>query len=153
MKRYEIRCTPEQAKKALKLGAPIEILDTEVEIEDRNIGCTVVFGGFSCQPAKLEHYLYDADGNRKEWCVILEGTEETGRIVVYTPTAEEMVGWLEEQGLLISITARNTPDNPIYNYSINRCEESWTTFSTRKEAALTAIDAALDYLTNHKKAK
>lgn len=64
----------------------------------------------------------------------------------YFPTAEQMICWLEKKGILISITACNTPDNPIYNYSINRGEESWSTFSTRKEATLAAIDAALDYL-------
>lgn len=66
------------------------------------------------------------------------------------PTAEQMVGWLEDKELLISITAHNTPDNPIYNYSINRCEESWKTFSSRKEATLVAIDVALDYLRSTK---
>lgn len=67
------------------------------------------------------------------------------------PTAEQMISWLEEKGLLISITARNTPDNPIYNYNINRCEESWSTFSSRQEATLAAIDAALEYLINNNK--
>lgn len=151
MKQYSIPCTEAQTKKALELGAPIEILDTEVEIEDRNIGCTVGYGGFSCQPAKLEHYLYDADGNRKEWCVILEGTEETGRIVVYTPTAEEMFGWIEEQ--------EDIDDIEIYKFDADWKFEIFLTdgnyiksakFPTRKEATLASIDAALDYLTNNK---
>lgn len=68
------------------------------------------------------------------------------------PTAEEMINWLENKGLLISTTALNTPDNPIYDYSINS-EESWTTFSSRKEATLAAIDAALDYLEEQKEDK
>ena len=67
------------------------------------------------------------------------------------PTAEQMIGWLEEHGILISITALNTLDNPIYNYNINRGEESWSTFSSRKEATLAAIDAALEYLDKNKK--
>lgn len=76
--------------------------------------------------------------------------------VYIIPTAEEMVGWLEEQGVSVEITMAS---QNIGYYSLNRidskgafdftgrCEE---TYSSRKEATLAAIDAALDYLSNKK---
>lgn len=131
MNRYTIYCTIEQVHKAIKLNAPIKECMSRYNANNA--------------------YLEIAKGNSS-----LDEYQKKGIAIIKTsfairaykiPTAEEMIGWLEDKGLLISITALNTPDNPIYNYSINRCEESWKTFSYRKEATITAIDAALDYLT------
>ena len=96
MKQYTIYCTPEQARKALGLGAPIE---------------------------------YKLKGTCK------------------TPTAEQMIGWLEEQGLhfdfeFITITCCMVQHNGTY-----LCNPFT---GTRKEATLAAIDAALEYLSQTK---
>lgn len=66
------------------------------------------------------------------------------------PTAEQLIGWLEEQGILVSI---------LYGYIVRY---KWTydldskeyidykrgEFTSREEATIAAIDKALDYLTN-----
>lgn len=65
------------------------------------------------------------------------------------PTAEQMIGWLEEQGIIsIEITFSKETKwkfemfSEIYDYGAQ--------YFSRKEATLAAIDAALDYLTNKK---
>lgn len=70
------------------------------------------------------------------------------------PTAEEMVGWLEEQGIQITlhVSCFNEWGCMVYNTLMLSglvFESSWR--KTRKEATLAAIDAALDYLSNNKK--
>lgn len=71
-------------------------------------------------------------------------------IVVFIPTAEQITGWLEEQGIRLHIDAQF---NNTYSWyvvapgkisALNEC-------ATRKEATLAAIDAALDYLSKNKK--
>lgn len=152
MNNYTIFCTEEQTCKAFKLGAPIEIWDTEVDIEDRNIGCTVGYERFWCRPAKIENYLYKDNGDRREDVALLEGSEETGRIIVFSPTAEQIIGWIEEQ--------ESIDDIEIYKINADWRSEVFMAdgnyircfnFSSRKEATLAAIDAALEYLTNNKK--
>lgn len=123
MDKYTIYCTSKQTKKALELGASIERRSDNYDHSNR-------YFRFKLHPGK-----YGGSGYYYAKC----------------PTTEQMISWLEGQGLLISITARNTPDNPIYNYNINRCEEFWGTFSSRKEATLAAIDASLEYLIDIKK--
>lgn len=75
-------------------------------------------------------------GNEKDW------------VLYIIPTAEQMIGWLEEQGLLVSI---------LYGYEVS---DKWAydidgeeyfdyksgEYNSRKEATLAAIDAALEYL-------
>lgn len=70
------------------------------------------------------------------------------------PTAEEMVGWLEEQGIQITLNVNclNEWDCTVYNTRMLSglvFQSIWE--ETRKEATLTAIDAALEYLINNKK--
>lgn len=121
---YSIYCTPEQTKKALKLSAPIEIK----------------YGSINHKPSIEDlQYLIQYDNM---WYKI--------------PTAEQMIGWLEEQGIQISfnINCLNEWDCTVYNTLMRSgllFQSIWET--TRKEATLTAIDVALDYLTNNKKAK
>lgn len=72
------------------------------------------------------------------------------------PTAEEMIGWLEEQGIqIVFITdLYNRWQGLLYDIKkpmsegqhIHQCNY----VSTRKEATLAAIDAALEYLGNLK---
>lgn len=122
MEKYTIYCTEEQTKKALELGAPIEISDYEEK--EANIFWKLKF--LDLQNGLLAEY----------------------------PTAEQMVGWLEEQGISVkafcfSWCNENKPTWQVHAY--NESTNFWNeiTFGhskSRKEATLTAIDAALDYL-------
>lgn len=70
------------------------------------------------------------------------------------PTAEEMIGWLEEQGVSIEIRVNQRTDgvtNFVYNVicgSYASLNNEVIFFDSRKEATLAAIDAALEYLAN-----
>lgn len=79
---------------------------------------------------------------------------------IILPTAEQMISWLEEQGILVDIN----PINGLHFYWMLRTKEldegsgrymwecQYTTperdleYDSRKKATLAAIDAALDYL-------
>lgn len=67
------------------------------------------------------------------------------------PTTEEMVGWLEDQGLHISIIYNDCTYKPevrdMHDGFINKDEH----LSSHKNATLAAIDAALEYLSKNKK--
>lgn len=110
MNRYTIYCTPEQIKRALELGAPIEV---------------------------------DFQFNFK--------TAIINRIAYIVPTAEQMIGWLEENGILdIVISRRMSPKT--YGYTVWFSENTFVqekhSFTSRREATLVAIDVALEYLEN-----
>lgn len=89
-----------------------------------------------------------------------------GKIETNLTTAEQMLGWLEEQGVLMQIE----PINGMHYYWLLSTKElteepdrySWVTqyvtpnyeeIPSRKEATLAAIDAALDYLIKIKEEK
>lgn len=68
------------------------------------------------------------------------------------PTAEQMIGWLEEQGIMFNIAT-----NPFDEFKVimskaggydNIANIEWN--ESRKEATIAAIDAALEYLENIK---
>lgn len=68
------------------------------------------------------------------------------------PTAEEMIGWLEKQISFIDVI-RQENDTWLYIvYPETHSNKNITVkgFSSRKEATLAAINAALDYLSNNK---
>lgn len=75
-----------------------------------------------------------------------------GKVITY-PTAEQMIGWLEER--------EEISDLHIFKPAIRWTFELYTSngggknnhplFNTRKEATLAAIDAALEYLERQKK--
>lgn len=121
---YTIHCTEEQTEKALKLGAPIEFSDP--------------FNDY------LPHEMIDY-------------VSERGNVVCadfVLPTAEQMIGWLEEQGVVVILVSILDGDTLSYRWVIHSCQydddfndRSDMTYS-RKEATLAAIDAALDYLIN-----
>lgn len=129
MKKYTIYCTPEQTKKALTLGAPIEYANH--------------FN--ACLPHKMIDFVGES------------GKMECAEFVI--PTAEEMIGWLEEQGIHIEpeydlthkyydfcILDENKPideDRTMFNV-----EFGLPSYKTRKEATLSAIDTALECLIN-----
>lgn len=113
--KYTIYCTKEQTKKALELGAPLE-LETEV------------------------YYPNGAAFPKK-------------------PTAEQMIGWLEDKGISVKAVCfswlyENKPTWQVHAYQ--RSTNFWDEIAfghskSCKEATLSAIDAALGYLINNKK--
>lgn len=71
------------------------------------------------------------------------------RVFSYCPTAEQLFGWLEEQEIHITITRSDDGFDVTYSYIINE-RYGDSNYTSRKEATLAAIDAALEYLTNKK---
>lgn len=85
-------------------------------------------------------------------------------LMYWLPTAEQMIGWLEEQCVLVDIN----PINGLHFYWMLRTKEldegsgkyMWecqyrtpevdSEYNSRKEVTLAAIDAALDYLSKIK---
>lgn len=69
------------------------------------------------------------------------------------PTAEQMVGWLEEQEGVYDIHLLRTADGE-WKYDVTtKCvsdNRMYGRCSSRKVATLAAIDAVLEYLTNKK---
>lgn len=148
MEKYTIYCTPEQTKKAFELGADLDIIDCDVWLEDR---LCAVPSDVPCQIHKMTDYLYydgecDDEDMRRDDVILIEGTEEYGDMVVYLPTAEQMIGWLEEQENIAEICIKKYGNwrYDIYIEPYHHQEEGG--FSSRKEATLAAIDVALEYL-------
>lgn len=122
MNKYTIYCTSEQTKKALELGASIEILPNYTEYR--------VFPLVKCK-----------DGNERP-CII--------------PTAEQMIGWLEEQESIVCVNIDYYVTDDTWAYWIKFKGDgvyNKQDFNSRKDATLAAIDAALDYLEKQKGGK
>lgn len=112
MNKYTLYCTEAQTRKALKLGAPINIV-------------TKYVGGFILGLSHIEkHYI--------------------------NPTAEQMIGWLEEQDIHIDV-CYDMPRNYYYTFEYNDVISCF--YPSRKEATLATIDAALEYLIHNKNDK
>lgn len=69
------------------------------------------------------------------------------------PTAERIIGWLEEQGDIKSINVECAYKwhYEIYNKEYWKIMKHNDIYNSRKEATLAAIDAALDYLIKNRK--
>lgn len=69
------------------------------------------------------------------------------------PTAEQMLGWLEERDIIEEIEVGIYEDDK-WTYMVhlknNPARVNHTLYNSRKEATLAAIDAALEYLSNNK---
>lgn len=75
------------------------------------------------------------------------------------PTTDQMIGWLEEQGIMLEVFYNCTYKH--YNYAkLFRGRNGWGSrlfnrynggFSSRKEAIIATIDSGLEYLSNNKK--
>lgn len=123
MERYTIYCTEEQTKKALALGAPIEVETI-----------------FAC----------DYETSRDNKVHVSEHLAKSAPYQEYAiiPTTEQMVGWLEAQNIYLE--PRHTDEEKIHVWvgSFTPLPDGvWTkSYSTIKEATLAAIDVALDYL-------
>ena len=93
-------------------------------------------------------YLEIAKGNSS-----LDEYQKKGIAITKTraykiPTAEEMIGWLEEQENIdvIKINKGYKWSYSIYDKDFNPISAPNECYDSRKEATLTAIDSALDYL-------
>lgn len=126
MNRFTIYCTPELTKKALELGAHIE--RGHEGSRYFNIGVPT---------------FYDEND---EVCRVKNS-------IIFIPTAEQMIGWLEEQDIFVSINhIREGYSSWLKTISDNKnISENLGYVSSRKEATFAAIDAALEYLSNNKK--
>lgn len=123
MEEYTIYCTEEQTKKALELGAQIKT---------------------NWIP---EYLLFAIDKPKvkinNEW------------FSLKIPTAEQMIGWLED-GKFREINVQefgNFWEYNLYTYSgntISRKGNYTGNYTSRPEATLDAIDAALEYLEGQK---
>lgn len=75
----------------------------------------------------------------------------------FIPTAEQMIGWLEEQDEISDISILYLQHREKWIYQVYVFDGGYIDvlndnyFSNRKEATLAAIDVALEYLTNNKK--
>lgn len=71
------------------------------------------------------------------------------------PTAEQIIGWLEEQDDIEEITIQRNRAFRSWAYLVtnkrNKLVSSKNIYQSRKEATIASIDAALEYLTNNKK--
>ena len=145
MKRYEIRCTEEQTKKALELGAPITEFDSEYKLEERMSACGDIpaFGSF-------DDYL-----NKDEYPDICVLEIDESRYAYALPTTEQMKGWIEDTGndIRFEVTTGIAHTWHYYihiGYNKDYLNLFNSGYSSREEATLAAIDAALEYLANKK---
>lgn len=144
MKDYAIYCTEEQAKKAIKLGAPID-----VEKEDNFIASQEF--GYTSESTTFKDFVECTD------MTIIDNNEP--RVACIIPTAEQLIGWLEEQLKgVISLDKGFSAGSRKWIWVIsddyeNIIDTHIVFYLTRQEATLAAIDAALDYLIKIKEEK
>ena len=135
MEEFTIYCTEEQTKKALKLGAPI--------------GKKIIAYSICTQPSSG----YEEDFS-----------EETDELII--PTAEQMIQWLEEQGIYAWVCPNFYEYDKVYNVSfvhnISKLRKPYISTGEKydqsfhpshKEAVLSAIDEALDYLIKNRQSE
>lgn len=132
MNRYTIYCTEEQARKAFELGAPISV-NKYTDIREARKAIRE-FENNNIQYALIDNFQQPGE----YWCKLMP-----------LPTAEQMIGWLEEKGLCISIEYNTTN-----RYAVSL--EGLFGYiplgiDSRKEATIAAIDAALDYMTKERR--
>lgn len=126
MNRYEIRCTPEQTRKALELGAPIEF---EMEWP---------FNSDTFERSPYPEIKMDKDGEPS----------------LINPTAEQMLGFFRSKNIHIVIQKDIIDNWSAYGHEISPIEftvfDRLTGYKSYEEATIAAIDAALEYLTDNK---
>lgn len=86
----------------------------------------------------------------EESCGLRPATSIDG-IIYDIPTAEQMIGWLEEQGILIDIDTEWNKSVLVYVWNCeNKSLINNVFHGSRKETIIAAIDAALEYLMTKK---
>lgn len=78
-------------------------------------------------------------------------TNTDTNLATIIPTAEQMIGWLEEQEGIKDIAIAQPCHWVFIIYEGISYHSTGEGFKTRKEATLAAIDAALEYLSRNKK--
>ena len=132
MNRYTIHCTPEQTKKALKLGAPIE--EAMSRYNARNAIQRVESG-----KETIEEYA------NKGIALVNRGYVKKALKI---PTAEQMIGWIEENKYMTIEVLRTCVGYRYFAYFVVG-RKIGGRYDTRSEAILAAIDAVLEYMENH----
>lgn len=127
---YTIYCTAEQTKKALELGVPMQLFWEDIK------------ENFDMPYCEISPREDDELGIMCNYVVI--------------PTAEQMIGWLEEQEAIDEIAPMKKGEYwayVVYMTGLRSDIESPkdTLYPARPEATLAAIDSALDYLIKNKK--
>ena len=123
MEKFTIYCTEEQTKKAYELGAPIGVHPFDASIIKPN------------EKLSLFQHLVCIDEK-----------------YYFLPTAEQMIGWLEEQYVRVYVQPYTDECDKRFKGKIHTVGELIVKDSkSRKEATLAAIDAALNYLTKKEK--
>lgn len=100
----------------------------------------------------MERYIIQCTEEQIKKALELGAPIEDDGSFLSLPTAEEMLGWLEEQyfnEIHVEQNARKTWSYIMYDKKDNCIDEQYG-YTTRKEATLAAIDAALEYLTKNK---
>lgn len=129
MNRYTIYCTPEQTKKALELGAPIETFGNKMICREM-----VEVAKSLGETEDVEQFL-----NKHHTTIIGDSSYRF-------PTTEQMINWLEEQDVSIEIT-RFDGELRGFEYHLFGIKSCKALFSSRREATLAAINEALEHLT------
>lgn len=121
MNNYAIYCTEEQTKKALELGAPIEVSHRIESVVNRKYFSDLINFTFTIIPTSEQ---------------MIGWLEEQDKICSIEITLYE--------GYWQYIVRIFNHDEDVWNDEYDAC-------LTRQEATLAAIDAALEYLSNQKK--
>lgn len=120
MNRYTINCTESQTKRSYKLGAPIKLYETNEY--------TFHLPKMICKDGIERHFV--------------------------NPTAEQIIGWLNTHDLNVSVFGSEFRGGFYscfhYGICVKELLDNEKRFVSRKEATITAIDAALDYLEKNK---
>lgn len=128
---YTIYCTPEQTRKAIELGAPIRNFITEEE------SIKLV------NTAKSENRIdeYEKELNKFHQTIIRDK-------VYCIPTTEQMIGWIEDMSTDIQVEIYMC-SNRQWVWKLDAKCRNIIYYSSRKEATIAAIYAALEYLTKN----
>lgn len=121
MSDYSLYCTEEQTKKALELGTPLKQVFYSVQFDEILKEYHLI---------KIEDKLYEI------------------------PTAEQMIGFFRTKNIHIVIQKDVVDKWSVYGHEIEPIEftifDRLTGYNSFKEATLSAIDAALEYLSKNK---
>lgn len=147
MLQYIILCTPEQTRKALELGAHPEFVTSQREQDSRY---DYIKSNLSMSSFENTRYINVAREYDKNDKYVVFNKE-----VYRCPTAEQMIGWLEGQGDIEEINISHIYGDWTVNIHLKTkaCIGDYNFYPSRREATLAAIDAALEYLTEHNSIK
>lgn len=147
---HQLESNPTSNKELDKIRIDlIEHLKCKIKMSGYTIYCTTEQ---TCKALQLDAPItifsdtgYIPDDTAEKWHLCKLGNE-----TYCIPTAEQILGWLEEQGVHISIIY----DDCTYRPEVRDVDDGFINndeyFNSRQEATLVAIDVALKYLSNEK---